>query len=89
MAALTAILLPCRLGRIPPRLRHFRRAAVGTADPVRPPQRANGFVALDLIQRILKVDHRRGPSVAAVEHASSVAPDLRPGEPSSTVWNPY
>jgi hypothetical protein len=28
---------------------------MGTADPVRPAQRANGFVALDIVQQMLKV----------------------------------
>ena len=32
---------------------------MGTVDPVRPAQLLEGFVTLDIIQQILKVDHRR------------------------------
>ena len=58
MATFTMIFLPCRLGGIAPLLRDLCRAAVRTTDPVGPPQPANGFVALDIVQQILKVDHR-------------------------------
>jgi hypothetical protein len=32
---------------------------MGAADPVGPAQLADGFVTLDIVQQILKVDHRR------------------------------
>lgn len=89
MATFTTIFLPCRLGGIATLLRDLYRATVRTPDPVGPPQLANGFITLDIIQQILKVDHRRGAWIAAVQNPSSVAPNPRQGEPSSTVWNPY
>ena len=88
-AAPTTLFLPRRWGRIPALLGDLRRATAGAVDPLGPPQQVNGFIALDLIQPILKVDHRRGPSVAVVRNPSRVAPDLRWDEPSSAVWNRY
>jgi len=59
-ATFATIVLPRRLGGIATRLGDRRRATVGSTDPAGPSQRANGFVALDIVQQILKVDHRRG-----------------------------
>ena len=67
----------------------LRDATVWTPHPTGPAQLANGFVALDIIQQIWKVDHRRGAVVAAVENPFSVPPDIRRDELLSTVWNPY
>ena len=50
LAPLTPIFLSRRLGGVPTLLRDRRRTAMRTADPVRPPQLANGFVALGVIQ---------------------------------------
>ena len=88
-AALTTIFLPRRLGGIPTLLGELGRATAGATDPLGPTQLADGFIALDIIQQILKGDHRRGPSVAVVHNPSSVTPDLRWDEPSSTARNPY
>jgi len=63
MAPFTPVFLSRRLGRIVTLLRHIRRPTMGTADPVRPAQLANGFVALDIVQQILKVIIGRGPGV--------------------------
>lgn len=87
-AALTTLFLPRGLGGIAPLLRDCRRATVGATNPLRPTQRADGFIALDIIQQILKGDHRREPSVAVVHNPSSIAPVLRWNVPSSTIWNP-
>ena len=59
MTPFTPILLPRRLGRVVTLLRHMRRSTMGAANPIRPPQLADGFVTLDIVQQILKVDHRR------------------------------
>ena len=60
MATFATIVLPRRLGGIATLLGDRRRATMGATDPVEPPQLANGFVALDIVQQILKVNHRRG-----------------------------
>lgn len=54
----TLILLPCRLGGIPTLLGELGRATVWATDPVRPAQPANGFITLDIVQQILKVNHQ-------------------------------
>jgi len=74
MAPFTPIFLSRWLGRIVTLLRNVRRPTMGAADPVRPTQLANGFVTLDIVQQILKVDHRRGTWSAAVQNLFSVAP---------------
>lgn len=59
VATLTPIFLSCGLSGVPPLLRDVRCATVRTTDPVGPTQLAQGFIALDVIQQVLKVDHRR------------------------------
>jgi len=66
MAPFTPIFWSRRLGRIVTLLGHVRRPTMGAADPVGPAQLADGFVTLDIIQQILKVDHRRETWSAAV-----------------------
>ncbi len=81
MAPFAPIFLPCRLGRISTLFRDRRRATVGTTNPVGPTQLANGFVTLDIVQQILKVDHRREIWVAAVQNPFSVPINPGRGEP--------
>jgi hypothetical protein len=89
ITSLTAIFPPRRLGRIPPLLRHGDCAAVGTTDPVGPPQLANHLITFVVVQQVLKGDHHQGPSVAGVRNPFRVPANLRRRDPSSTVWNPY
>jgi len=88
MTPFTLLFLPRRLGGIPTLLREFSRATGGATYPVRPAQLANGLVALDLVQQIVKVDHRGGTRGRALENSFNVAPDRRQGELFSTVCNP-
>ena len=60
MAPFAAVFPPRRLGRVATLFRDRRRATVRTTNPVRPSQLANGFVALDIVQQILKLDHWQG-----------------------------
>ena len=88
-AALTTLFLPRHLGRIPALPGDLRRATVGATDPLGPPQLANGFIALDIVQQILKVDHRGATKGRGLENSFSVARGPCQGESFSTVWNPY
>ena len=56
MTRFTPILLPRRLGRVVTLLRHMRRSTMGAANPVGPARLADGFVTLDIVQQLLKVD---------------------------------
>lgn len=89
-AAFTPLFLSRRLGPIPTLLCDRRRTTVRAAHALGPAQLPDGFVTLDIIQQILRVDHRQGtePSVTAVRNPFRVAPNLRQGELFSTVRNP-
>lgn len=89
MTGFTPIFLPCRLGGIATLLGDGVGAAVRAPDPVRPAQLANGFVTLDIVEQILKVDHRGGTQGRVLENSFRVARDPCQGESFSTVWNPY
>ena len=89
MTGFAPILLPRRSGGIPTLLGDGAAAAVRAPDPVGPAQPANGFVTLDIVEQILKVDHPGGTQGRVLENSFSVARDPCQGESSSTVWNPY
>ena len=89
MTGFTPILLPRRLGGIPTLSGQFGRVTVRAPDPVRPAQLANGFVTLDIIEQILKVDHRGKTGGKVLGDSFRVTPDRRREELFSTVWNPY
>jgi hypothetical protein len=65
VALFAPILLSRRLGGIATLPRDLRRATMRATDPGGPPQLANGFMALDIVQQILKADHRQGTCGAA------------------------
>lgn len=75
MTGFTPILLPRRLGGIPTLLGEGGGAAVRAPDPVGPAQLANGFITLDIVQQILKVDHRGRTKGRGLENSFSVARD--------------
>lgn len=89
MTPCTSLFLSRRLGGVATLFRDIRRDTMRTTDPVGPPQLANGVVALNIVQQILKVDHRQGSSVTAFRNSFSVAPYLRQSARCSTVRNPY
>jgi hypothetical protein len=89
MTGFTPILLLRRLGGIPTLLGEGSGAAVRAPDPVGPAPLANGFVTLDLVQQILKVDPRGGTDGRGLENSFRVTPDRCRGELFSTVWNLY
>jgi hypothetical protein len=60
LAGPTAVFLPRVLGCIMPLFGDQRAFAVRTANTFWPPEVTNLVVALDLVQSILKVDHRQG-----------------------------
>jgi len=60
MAAFTPLFLSRRLGPIPTLLCDRRRTTGRAAHALGPAQLPDGFVTLDIIQQILKVDHRQG-----------------------------
>ena len=49
---------------------------------------ADGFVTLDIVQQVLRVDHRGGTDGRGLENLFRVTPDHRCGELFSTVLNP-
>jgi|GEM_PF-4527128 len=89
MTGFTPIRLPRRLGGVPTWSDPFGRITVRAPDPVRLAQPANGFVTLDIVEQILKVDHRGETGGKVFGDSFRVTPDPRREKLFSTVWNPY